>query len=241
MRLLVYNVLVKLALVIFFGVLLLAACGDGVDATLIRPATSIPTPAVKAEPTQTRPATPVPTPTMKQEAQLSQMSINVENRYVATINTTKGSIVLELFAKEAPITVNNFVVLARTGFYNGVIFHRVIQDFMIQAGNAAGTESSKELDYTFEDEFHPSLSFDRPGRLAMGNRGPNTNGSHIFITITAERTSHLTGAHTIFGQVLEGQDVVDVISLVPTGPGDTPLEPVVIQGIEIEETAPTGK
>ncbi|MDA0988996.1 MAG: peptidylprolyl isomerase [Chloroflexi bacterium] len=161
------------------------------------------------------------------------MSLDSNLRYVATIITNKGSIEIELFPKEAPKTVNNFVTLSKNGFYDEVIFHRVIPNFMIQGGDPTGTGSGGP-GYTFEDEFHAALKFDQPGLLAMANSGPNTNGSQFFITTVP--TPHLNGAHTIFGRVLEGQDVVEAISRVPTSAGDRPVLDVKIQGIQIEET-----
>ena len=148
----------------------------------------------------------------------------------ATLKTNKGDIVLDLFSKEIPKTVNNFLALAGNGFYNGVTFHRVIQGFMIQGGDPTGTGSGGP-GYTFEDEIVPSLVFDGPGILAMANSGPNTNGSQFFITVAP--TLHLNGKHTIFGRVSQGQDVVEAISKVPAGAGDKPLTPVVIQSIVI--------
>ena len=162
------------------------------------------------------------------------MVIDASKRYVATVNTNQGSMVIELLPNEAPKTVNNFVFLAREGYYDGVIFHRVIVGFMIQGGDPTGTGSGGP-GYNFEDEFVPALTFDRPGILAMANAGPNTNGSQFFITTVP--TPHLNQRHTIFGTVLEGQDVAEAISKVPNRQ-DKPLSDVVIQGIEIEETTP---
>ena len=158
------------------------------------------------------------------------MTIDRSAKYIATIKTNRGNIVLELFASAAPKTVNNFVFLANAGFYDGIIFHRVIPNFMIQGGDPTGTGTSGP-GYKFEDEFDPTLVFDRPGILAMANSGPNTNGSQFFITVVP--TPNLNGAHTIFGQVLEGQEVADTISKVTTGAGNKPVEPVIIEGIEI--------
>ena len=158
--------------------------------------------------------------------------INPDNRYVAMIRTNRGDMTLELFPKEAPITVNNFVFLAREGFYNGAVFHRVIRDFMIQGGDPQGTGRGGP-GYQFEDEIVPSLVFDRPSLLAMGNAGPGTNGSQFFVTVVP--TPHLNGLHTIFGTIIEGQDVLDAISTTATGAGDRPLEDVVIQTVEIQE------
>ena len=166
----------------------------------------------------------------KKYAAPPQMSIDSSAGYTAKIKTNKGNIVIELFPASAPKTVNNFVFLANEGFYNGVIFHRVIPNFMIQGGDPTGTGTSGP-GYKFEDEIDTKLGFDKPGILAMANSGPGTNGSQFFITTAA--TPHLNGNHTIFGKVLEGQDVADTISTVPAGRGNKPNEPIVIQGIEI--------
>ncbi len=166
----------------------------------------------------------------------------------ATLHTNKGDIKLELFENHAPKTVRNFTGLATgeiewtnpaTGkkttdpLYDGVIFHRVIPDFMIQGGDPLG-KGTGGPGYRFPDEFHPELSFDKPYLLAMANAGPNTNGSQFFIT-TAE-TPWLNRKHTIFGQVIEGQDVVDAIEAVPTGAQDRPLDDVVINSVTVERS-----
>ena len=163
----------------------------------------------------------------------------------AKFETTQGTIVVKLFEKESPKTVANFVGLAegtkewtdpKTGqkvkrpFYDGLIFHRVITDFMIQGGDPLGTGTGGP-GFRFEDEFSPSLKFDRPGLLAMANAGPNTNGSQFFITEAP--TDWLTNKHTIFGEVTEGMDVVKKIIRVPKGPGDRPTTPVVINKLTI--------
>ena len=127
---------------------------------------------------------------------------------VATFDTDKGTIRLELFDDKAPKTVSNFETLCEKKFYDGLSFHRVIPNFMIQGGCPQGTGSGGP-GYQFEDEFHPELKHDSPGTLSMANAGPNTNGSQFFITHGA--TPHLDNKHTVFGQVLEGQDVVDSI------------------------------
>jgi peptidyl-prolyl cis-trans isomerase A (cyclophilin A) len=176
--------------------------------------------------------TPLPTATPNPKGEES-MSIDPNKQYIATITTNKGTIEIELFAKEAPKTVNNFVTLSNKDFYNGVIFHRVIPNFMIQGGDPTGTGRGGP-GYNFDDEFDPTLKFDKPGLLAMANAGPNTNGSQFFITTSP--TLHLTGLHTIFGHVIQGQDVVDAISKVPASTGDRPVEDVQIQGIKIEES-----
>jgi cyclophilin family peptidyl-prolyl cis-trans isomerase len=147
----------------------------------------------------------------------------------ATLHTNHGPVELELFEGEAPKTVENFRKLAGDGFYDGVIFHRVIPDFMIQGGDPEGTGSGGP-GYRFEDEFndHPVAR----GALAMANAGPNTNGSQFFI-VTADACPWLDGKHTVFGQVTDGMDVVDAISQVETDAGDRPREPVVIERIDL--------
>jgi cyclophilin family peptidyl-prolyl cis-trans isomerase len=147
----------------------------------------------------------------------------------ATLNTSKGPIAVELFDDDAPKTVENFKTLAGKGFYEGVIFHRVIPDFMIQGGDPTGTGSGGP-GYTFEDEFN-----DRKvvrGALAMANAGPNTNGSQFFI-VTADACSWLDGKHTVFGQVSDGMDVVDAISGVETDASDRPRDDIKIESVEL--------
>ena len=148
---------------------------------------------------------------------------------MATLQTNHGAIELELFPEEAPKTVQNFEELARKGFYDGVIFHRVIPDFMIQGGDPTGTGSGGP-GYTFEDEANDHKV--ARGALAMANAGPNTNGSQFFI-VTADACPWLDGKHTVFGRVTDGMDVVDAISDVDTGPADRPREDVVIERVEI--------
>ena len=145
----------------------------------------------------------------------------------ATMQTNHGAIELELFAADAPATVENFTKLARDGFYDGVIFHRVIRDFMVQGGDPTGTGSGGP-GYKFADEFNSHKII--RGALAMANAGPNTNGSQFFI-VTAEACPWLDGKHTVFGEVTSGMDVVDKIEGVPTGPGDRPLDDVRIESV----------
>jgi peptidyl-prolyl cis-trans isomerase B (cyclophilin B) len=147
----------------------------------------------------------------------------------ATIHTNVGAIELELFDDDAPKTVQNFLDLAGKGFYEGVIFHRVIPDFMIQGGDPTGTGMGGP-GYTFEDEFndHPAVR----GSLAMANAGPNTNGSQFFL-ITAEATPWLDGKHTVFGRVTSGMDVVDRIESTPTDASDRPREEMRIERVEV--------
>jgi len=147
----------------------------------------------------------------------------------ATMQTTVGPIVFELFDEDAPKTVANFVTLAGEGFYDGVTFHRVIPDFMIQGGDPTGTGSGGP-GYTFEDELNTQLVV--RGALAMANSGPNTNGSQFFI-VTADACPWLDGKHTVFGRVTEGMDVVDAIAALETDSRDRPRESVVIERIEL--------
>jgi cyclophilin family peptidyl-prolyl cis-trans isomerase len=147
----------------------------------------------------------------------------------ATMQTNQGTIELELFDDDAPKTVENFKKLANDGFYNGVIFHRVIPDFMIQGGDPTGTGSGGP-GYQFEDEFNDHKV--ERGALAMANAGPNTNGSQFFI-VTAEATPWLDGKHTVFGTVTSGMDVADAISNVETGPGDKPRDEVRIESVSL--------
>ena len=164
----------------------------------------------------------------------------------ATLRTNQGPIVIRLLPDHAPKTVRNFVDLAqggrewtdpRTGrvttgrLYDGTIFHRVIPNFMIQGGDPLGTGTGGP-GYQFADEFHPELQFDRPYLLAMANAGPGTNGSQFFITTVP--TPHLNRRHTIFGEVIQGQEVVDQISQTATDGRDRPVKDVVLESVEIE-------
>jgi cyclophilin family peptidyl-prolyl cis-trans isomerase len=147
----------------------------------------------------------------------------------ATLQTSKGSIDVELFDDDAPKTVDNFVKLARDGFYDGVAFHRVIPDFMIQGGDPTGTGRGGP-GYTFEDEFNDHKV--ERGALAMANSGPNTNGSQFFV-VTADSCPWLDGKHTVFGRVTGGMDVVDAISQVDRDANDKPREAVTIERVEL--------
>jgi peptidyl-prolyl cis-trans isomerase B (cyclophilin B) len=149
---------------------------------------------------------------------------------IANMNTTAGTIQLELFDDDAPNTVANFRKLADGHFYDGVIFHRVIADFMIQGGCPQGTGTGGP-GYTFEDEINQHKVV--RGALAMANAGPNTNGSQFFI-VTTDSAPWLDGKHTVFGRVIAGMDAVDAIEGVPTGAQDRPLEPPVIESIELD-------
>jgi len=134
--------------------------------------------------------------------------IDLKKQYTANIETNRGVIVLKLYASQVPRTVNNFVCLAEDGYYDGVTFHRVIPDFMVQTGDPTGTGRGGP-GYTFKDEFDPKLKHDCPGVLSMANSGPGTNGSQFFITHVP--TPWLDGKHSVFGQVTQGQDVVNAI------------------------------
>jgi peptidyl-prolyl cis-trans isomerase A (cyclophilin A) len=166
----------------------------------------------------------------------------------ATLRTNQGTIVIRLFPDHAPKTVRNFVELAEGGrewtdpgtgqvttqkLYDGTIFHRVIPDFMIQGGDPLGSGRGGP-GYKFADEIHPDLRFDRPYLLAMANAGPGTNGSQFFITVAP--TPWLNGKHTIFGEVVQGADVVDLISRVKTGAQDRPVEDVTVDSVTIERS-----
>lgn len=140
-----------------------------------------------------------------------------------TIETSKGKIVVELYPDQAPKTVENFLTLTKKGFYNGVLFHRVIPGFMIQTGDPTGTGRGGP-GYTFADEFSPDLKHDAPGVLSMANAGPDTNGSQFFITLAP--TPWLDGKHTVFGRVKEGMAVVETIAAVRRDANDRPLEEV---------------
>jgi cyclophilin family peptidyl-prolyl cis-trans isomerase len=139
----------------------------------------------------------------------------------AHFETSMGNFTIELFEPQTPNTVGNFVKLAEKNFYNGVIFHRVIDGFMIQGGDPTGTGRGGP-GYQFPDEIHPQLKHNSEGILSMANAGPNTNGSQFFITLAA--TPHLDGRHAVFGKVVQGMDVVRKIGKTPTGRGDRPVK-----------------
>ena len=149
----------------------------------------------------------------------------------ATLHTNHGAIAIELFDEDAPKTVENFLKLAGDGFYDGVVFHRIIPDFMIQGGDPTGTGMGGP-GYTFEDEFNDHKV--ERGALAMANAGPNPNGSQFFIVTTAA-APWLDGKHTVFGRVTEGMDAVDPIEQVDTDAQDKPREPVVIERVELPD------
>ena len=161
-----------------------------------------------------------------------EMALDPDKDYHATLFTEKGTIRIKLFAEEAPETVNNFVFLAREGYFDGTTFHRVIEGFMAQGGDPTGTGTGGP-GYVIPDEFHPDLRHDRPGVLSMANRGPNTGGSQFFITHVA--TPWLDDRHAVFGEVVEGMDVVNAIR--ERDPQQDPEPGDAIERVEIEESA----
>ncbi|MFP2928955.1 peptidylprolyl isomerase [Pyxidicoccus sp. 3LG] len=236
----------------------LAACSK--DSEKKEPAASgtpTTTPVKPAPPAATPPpAPPAATPPPATEAAASgewTKKVQAGQDVYATLNTNQGAIVVRLFSKDAPKTVANFVGLATTEkpwtdpnsskritdrpLYQGVVFHRVIPGFMIQGGDPTGTGRG-DPGYRFEDEFQSGRTFDKPGLLAMANAGPGTNGSQFFITTSTP--DYLNNRHTIFGEVVQGYDVVEKISNVPRDRADRPLQPVVIEKISLSDQAPAG-
>jgi peptidyl-prolyl cis-trans isomerase A (cyclophilin A) len=177
-------------------------------------------------------------------------ALNGQDLY-ATLDTNQGTVVVKLFSKESPVTVANFVGLAtgeqtwtdpktgqekkNTPLYQNILFHRIIDGFMIQGGDPLGRGSGSP-GYTFEDETQNGKKFDKPGILAMANRGPNTNGSQFFITVAPQ--PRLDGGYTIFGEVVKGYDVVERMAKVPTGPQDRPVKDVVLKKVTVSDKQP---
>ena len=165
---------------------------------------------------------------------MPEMNIDISKEYSAVIKTSMGDMSIDFFTEDAPLTVNNFINLSRDGYYDNVIFHRVISGFMIQGGDPSGTghgEMGKFPGYKFEDELNNQRSYDK-GILAMANAGPDTNGSQFFIMHV---DYPLPYQYTIFGFVTEGLEVIDKIASVETGDGDKPINDVVIETIEVKE------
>jgi cyclophilin family peptidyl-prolyl cis-trans isomerase len=221
--------------------LVVGGCGAAATPTAtptVAPAKAAAAPTAPLRPAGTPAASTAGTPAAsaakaaaKQYTAPPPMAIDPAKKYTAVITTTKGPITIELLANEAPTTVNNFVFLANEGFYNGTIFHRVIQGFMIQGGDPIGTGAGGP-GYRFKDE--PVTRDYKRGTVAMANAGPNTNGSQFFI-MHADRP--LPKQYTIFGQVTSGMETVDTIAsaaMVPGGEGSKPVEPVQITSIEIK-------
>jgi len=199
--------------VALLAVLLIAGMVFGGSQWLLARPKPAPTPSPAAAPSPTKAST-------RSWSAPPPMAIDPSKHYTATIVTDKGEITLQLFADKAPQTVNNFVFLARQGFYDGVTFHRVIPGFMAQTGDPTGTGAGGP-GYTFADEFSPDLKHDGPGVVSMANSGPNTNGSQFFITYAAQ--PHLDGVHTVFGKVTAGMDVLE--KLTPRDPQQNPNAP----------------
>ena len=152
---------------------------------------------------------------------------------IAEVTTNLGSFQIELFEDRAPDTTKNFIDLLEKGYYDGIVFHRVIEGFMLQGGCPTGNGTGGP-GYTIPDEFHPELKHDSEGVLSMANAGPNTGGSQFFVTLAA--TAWLDGKHAVFGKVAAGMDTVRTIGSTATGPGDRPLEPVVMESVRITST-----
>ena len=152
---------------------------------------------------------------------------------LAHFTTSLGNFQVELFESRAPVTTKNFIDLIEKGYYDGMVFHRVIEGFMLQAGCPKG-DGTGGPGYTILDEFHAELTHDSEGVLSMANSGPNTGGSQFFVTLAA--TAWLDGKHAVFGKVIQGMETVRTIGGTATGPGDRPLEPVVMEGVRITST-----
>ncbi len=199
-------------ILVLVTLLVVVSCGGAAPTPAPAPAPA-PTPT-PAQPPETSPE-PVVKPEPKTYSELPSMIIDTSKKYTAFIETEKGNLVLELFAEDVPVTVNNFVFLASEGFYDGTTFHRVIPGFMVQGGDPTGTGMGN-AGYKFDDEFteHTHVA----GALSMANSGPNTNGSQFFITYTPQHG--LDGKHTVFGRLIEGMDVLE--KLTPRDPNQNP-------------------
>jgi cyclophilin family peptidyl-prolyl cis-trans isomerase len=225
----------RVALVLVLGILGLFGVGSAAALFLNREPEAAPSPTA-SPPVEAvacggeRPAAAgEPKPTFDKAP---EMQIDRKASYRAVLETSCGTIEIELFPDDAPVTVNSFVFLARQRFFDGLTFHRVIVAFMNQGGDPKG-DGTGGPGYQFEDEIVKSLRFDRPGLLAMANSGPNSNGSQFFITVAPAR--HLDGLHTIFGRVAKGMEVVQEINALATDAADRPNETVYIERVRIEE------
>ena len=172
---------------------------------------------------------------IKDEKVTELMNVSENEQLVATVKTNVGTFEIKLFANEVPKTVENFVGLATNGKYDGIIFHRVIADFMIQGGDPTGTGRGGESYWggKFDDEFNDSLRHTKPGILSMANAGPNTNGSQFFITLVP--TPWLDGKHAVFGEIISGMDIIEAIGKTKTGMMDKPVEDIVMETVTIEK------
>lgn len=218
------------------GVILLLGAGGAVAWSIIRddPQADQPGPKAEETPEQVACGGSVPAAVGQEKREYPRppkLRLKERADYRATLVTSCGRIDLDLYTDQTPVTVNNFVFLAEEGFYDGVTFHRVVPDFVIQAGDPMGTGSGGP-GYTFEDEIRKQLKFDRPGLLAMANPGsPDSNGSQFFITV--DEPKHLNGKHTIFGEVTDGMNVVRRINGLPVGANDVPGETVYIERVVV--------
>ena len=191
-------------------------------------------PAVLAQQEPAAPNQGTAMPAQKQYQSAPEMTIDPSKQYTATMKTSQGAMTIELYAKDAPKTVNNFVTLAKDGFYDGVTFHRVIEGFMLQGGDPTRHRPGRAgLHVRGRDPAANPNKHDAAGVLSMANAGPNTNGSQFFVTLAP--TPHLNGKHTVFGKVTDGLDVVKKIGSVPTDANDKPRTPVTIEGVTIDE------
>lgn len=170
-----------------------------------------------------------------QDSNNTQSDVNTSNQTIVTLSTNQGDIKLKMFPEVAPLAVENFVTHSENGYYDGLIFHRVIKSFMIQGGDPTGTGRGGESIWKkeFVNEHAPNVVFDRPFLLAMANKGPNTNGSQFFITTV--KTPFLNGGYTIFGEVIEGQEIVQKIENTKTGYGDRPIEKQIIKKVTVKK------
>ncbi len=209
-----------------FGARPTEGTGGTAVATTVAATGEIPTPETANEATEEAQV-------RKQYSSPPAMQIDTSKQYTATIETNKGTIVAELYPKDAPVTVNSFVFLAREGYYDGIIFHRIIPGFVIQGGDPTGSGSGGP-GYQFPDELGSTARPYETGSLAMANAGPNTNGSQFFIVLEGGG-SKLGPLYNHFGKVTEGLDVVNKIASTPTGAGDRPSETITIETITIEE------
>jgi len=224
----------KIFLLLFF--IALAGCAFTVSSskTETKPIVQV-APATQAKTTAPQQQTkqqPIQTQEKTAQAKAEEVKPVLKDIVKIRIETTMGPIEADLFAKEAPKTVENFATLAKKGFYDGIIFHRVIPGFMIQTGDPTGTGMGGP-GYQFEDEFSPKLKHDKPGTLSMANSGPGTNGSQFFITVAP--TSWLDNHHSIFGKVTKGQDIADKIANTPRDSGDRPLQTVKMTKVTVLE------
>lgn len=221
---------------LFVIVLGLAACGGGSDGTGDDQATGAKDAETSADAKSGLPESHTAVESKEEVNPILERSLNKDPGPAdeqVLIKTNLGDILVRFYPKQVPLTVSNFKGLTAKGYYDGIVFHRCMDGFMIQGGDPTGTGFSGESLWggKFKDEFDPSLTFARPGLLAMANSGPGTNGSQFFITLAP--TLHLNNKHTIFGEVVEGMDVVNAIAKVKKDANNKPVEPVVMESVTI--------